>query len=170
MIDTQSKDFKYLSFLSSVAIENTTSARCKMSAMLVHKGVPVALGKNQLKSHPLQAKFSMNEHSIFLHAEIDAIAKALKQLNHKELSECTLYVCRVLKDGTRAIAKPCPGCQRAIKHFGIKYVAWTTSKGYKTSEEESLNEDINIYEARKAANARKNQVIYIPKYQHACNS
>jgi hypothetical protein len=35
----------------------------------------ISTGVNQLKSHPLQAKFGSNTDAIFLHAEIDQIRK-----------------------------------------------------------------------------------------------
>lgn len=146
MIDAGSKDFKYLHFLKGVASENRTEARCRLAAMLVHRNVPVALGTNKLKSHPLQAKFGMNEHSIYLHAEIDALIKAVKELTAEQLNKSTLYVARVLKNGNTGMAKPCPGCARALKSFGIQRIVWSTESGFNTSEHENLNQSVEEYD------------------------
>ena len=115
------KHQKYIDFLAGVAVNQPAVGKSQMAAMLVQaNNVPVAMGANQTKTHPLQAKFCKNEHAIFLHAEIAAIAKALKTIDTKQLSKCTLYVTRVLSDGKLSLAKPCGGCSAAIKAFGIK--------------------------------------------------
>lgn len=85
------------------------------------KGVYV--GQNSYKTHPLAKKFGRNNESICLHAEVDAIRKAL--MCGDEVEGSTLFVARVLKNGREALAKPCEGCQRAIIHFGVKNVHWT---------------------------------------------
>src|ERR1039458_8975861 len=107
MIDINSKDYKYLKFLSNVAAEQKSDERCRMAALIVYKNMPVAIGKNQRKSHPIQARYSMTHHHIWLHAEIAALIKATKELSAEELNKCTLYVSRVLKDNSWAISKPC---------------------------------------------------------------
>lgn len=167
MIDIQSKDFKYLKFLKGVATDNKTEARCRLAALLVHKNVPIALGKNQLKSHPLQAKFGMNEHSIYLHAEIDALIKGVKELNSEQLNKSTLYVARVLRDGTTGLAKPCPGCQRALKSFGIERIVWTTENGFNTSENEHLDETRESYEIKRNLRGKKINYSSFHNYQNA---
>lgn len=85
----------------------------------------IAIGVNQLKSHPLQARFGKNADSIYLHAEIDAIRNALKVVPMHELHNVTMYVARA--DGK--LSKPCKGCQRAIVHFGITNIHWTGEYG-----------------------------------------
>lgn len=98
----------------------------RMAAVLTDKyGTVIGLGENRLKTHPLQAKFSRRPGSIYLHAEIDAIVDALKRCRLDDIEEGWLYVARVFKDGTPALARPCLGCQRAIMHFGIQHVEWT---------------------------------------------
>ena len=97
-----------------------------MAAVLVNgKGNVIATGLNSYKTHPLQQRFSKNPEAIHLHAEIDAIRRALRVVDTDELEDCTLYVARVLKSGKPALAKPCPGCQMALYHFNIKDVVWT---------------------------------------------
>lgn len=78
----------------------------------------IAVGFNQRKSHPLQARFGKNKDSIYLHAEIHCIANALKVISYKELKHCTLYVIRIQEQGLTNSA-PCKGCTSAINAFNI---------------------------------------------------
>ena len=64
--------------------------------------------------------------AIFKHAEVDCIIKALKIVDEEDLKDATLYVHRVKKlnkgdtNWVNGLSEPCPGCQKAIEHFGIK--------------------------------------------------
>lgn len=91
-------------------------------------------GWNQYKTHPLQARFGANSKSVHIHSELDCIIQAVRWLGKTrgssypdvaDLSEFSLYVSRVIKNGTPMIAKPCSGCQRAITAFNIQHVEWT---------------------------------------------
>jgi len=94
-----------------------------MAAILITRCGKSYIGFNKYKTHPLQKKFGRNPHSIHLHAEMDAIVQAV--MARDSIDGASLYIARVLKDGTPALAKPCVGCERAIIHFGIKEVSWT---------------------------------------------
>jgi tRNA(Arg) A34 adenosine deaminase TadA len=97
-----------------------------MSALLVDtRGKVVAVGMNRRKSHPLQKSYAPNPKAILLHAEIDAIKRALRTHTREEIATMTMYIARVGKKGLPAKAKPCIGCARALEDFGIKQVHWT---------------------------------------------
>ena len=149
------KTERYLRFLAQEAREHTGASRCRLCAMVVYKNTPISIGRNQMKSHPIMAEYGRTEHHIFLHAEIDALLKASRELSPKELKRSSLYVCRVFADGTMTTAKPCPGCTRCIKQYGIENVVWSTYNGYSTSAHEELNASNEIYEAQKAINKHK---------------
>lgn len=92
------------------------------------------IGNNSYKTHTLQAKFGINSKAIHLHSEIDAIIKAARWLAKRDgsrydsitdLSDFSISVARVLKDGTPAMARPCSGCMRALLYYGIKEIEWT---------------------------------------------
>lgn len=107
----------------------------QMGAIIVYRGQIIGEGWNQLKSHPLAARFGRNSGAIYLHAEVDAIKQALRwmapsdrPLRDLNLNGCTMYIARVLKNGTPAMARPCEGCQRALATFGIEKVFWTTGE------------------------------------------
>ena len=131
------KHYKYISILSKMAIAVEPVRQARIAACLVHRNEMISFGINQMKTHPFQAQFSKNKDSIFLHAETDCIKNALREIDVDELSRCTLYICRMKyqthekKRFVYGLAKPCPGCERAIATFNIKSVYYTLNdQGY----------------------------------------
>lgn len=94
-----------------------------LHACVLHCKKTFYVGFNRPKTHPLQKEFGRNEHSIFLHAEMDAIVQALR--NNDDFSGSSIYVARLYKNGKVAPSKPCSGCQDALDHFGILNVYHT---------------------------------------------
>jgi tRNA(Arg) A34 adenosine deaminase TadA len=106
--------------------------RDTLACIVTPKGAVVTMGQSQYKTHPLQARFASHPDRIYLHAEIDAIAKALRWITPETLSKCELHIARAkeyrnIESRWRGpgLAKPCTGCARAIAAFGIKKVIWT---------------------------------------------
>lgn len=127
------RDIRIMEFLKRCAIDNPgTKNNFKLAAALVLKRDIISLGYNQMRTHPLQSQFSKNNHAIYLHAEINAIASALNHIDKKELRKASLYVARVKRSGPDAddwvdgLACPCSGCASAILAFGISRVIHTT--------------------------------------------
>jgi tRNA(Arg) A34 adenosine deaminase TadA len=124
-----SRHNKIIQTLGKVAEDVLPVGRVKISAAIVIKNEIISIGTNKMKSHPLQAKFGRNYQAIYIHAEIDAIAKALRRLDARRLTSATLYVARIKVDNTGkamwGLARPCSGCAGAIESFGIKQVIWT---------------------------------------------
>lgn len=123
---------RIIDMLERLAIENPgVQGRFKLAAGIVYKGKHlIATGVNSYKSHPLMWEWGRNEESIYLHAEIDAIKNALRLVTQDQLARCDIYVVRVKRDEknkgwVRALAKPCPGCRRAIASFGLRNAFWT---------------------------------------------
>lgn len=112
-----------LTIATRIALNNPIQKLPRMGAVLVSKRGIYHGGQNSYKTHPLAKKFGRNDKSICLHAEVDAILSCLRNGDTPEGGK--LYVSRVRKDGTPALAKPCEGCERAIVAFGIKEVEWT---------------------------------------------
>ena len=101
--------------------KNTTGA------IITFRREVIALATNDVtKTHPLQSRFArIPGETIYLHAEIAAIAKALRNRDLKILNGSTLYVARLCANGTWGNAKPCVGCARAIDAFGFRDVIHT---------------------------------------------
>ena len=99
------------------------SRRYEIKALAYDKrGKLLSVGLNSYtKTHPLQALLGRKAgkpNAIYLHAELAALLKSKEQV-HK------LVVLRYDKDGKPAMAKPCPACQLAITHYGVKHVEHT---------------------------------------------
>lgn len=130
------RDQKIISMLFKVAetVEPVSAAR--IAAAVVYKNNVISIGVNAAKTDPFQKQYQKNPHSLYIHAEISAIKKALKVLSLDELSRATLYVARAKhksskktnKDMVYGLAKPCCGCQKAIAEFDLKKVVYTTNK------------------------------------------
>lgn len=124
---------RILQMLTRLAIENPgVQGRFKLAAGIVYRKHLVATGVNSYKTHPLMNEWGRNNDSIHLHAEVDAIKNSLKLIDAKQLERCEMYIVRVKRLSptdrhrwTYGLAKPCPGCMRAITNFNLKDVHWT---------------------------------------------
>lgn len=94
----------------------------KHAAAIIYKGMILSWGLNGRKTHPMMRLFGRNEEAIYLHAEIDAIIRAINKYGVEILKKSDLYVLRTTKTGSVGYSKPCSGCEKAIKTFGIKRV------------------------------------------------
>jgi deoxycytidylate deaminase len=101
----------------------------KVTAFVYNKkGMLLSVGKNSyIKTHTIQAKYGKmagKPSSIYLHAEIDALIKARNRggVPHR------IFVARYYRDGSPAMAKPCPICMAAITDFGIEIIEWTVGE------------------------------------------
>jgi len=102
-----------------------STTKQQITAIIYDKrGRVISVGQNSyVKTHPLQARHARQvgeEHKIFLHAEIAAIAKC------KNLKKAhRLLVMRFGVDGKPMLAKPCKVCESAITAAGIPQVEHT---------------------------------------------
>ena len=114
--------------------------QARVAAALVYKNDILSIGVNKKKSHPFQKKYSAHPDAIYLHAETDAIYNAIKDGHSlKTIADSELVICRMKwGDGskqafTQGLARPCPGCYKAIVTFDIKAVHYTLEEnGYET--------------------------------------
>ena len=98
----------------------------RLGAVIVDRSKRIiASSTNKMtKTHPIQKQWSKkvsNGKQIYLHAEIAALVKCRKQ-------PYAIYVARVLKDNTEALARPCPVCMAALKEAGVKKIFYTIGK------------------------------------------
>lgn len=87
----------------------------------------ISVGVNATRTHPLQARYAEqtdNPFKIHLHAEISALTRLRRQhIPH------TAIVVRLLANGKRSMAKPCPVCEAALLDNGIEQIFFTDNKG-----------------------------------------
>lgn len=95
----------------------------RLGAVIVNKKRIETAKFNCLKTNPKLCKYFSYP---YLHAEAHAILSlGLDNCCHK-----TIYVVRILRDGTQALAKPCSSCFQLIKDVGIKEIYYSTTGGY----------------------------------------
>ncbi len=95
----------------------------RLGAVIVNKKKIEAAKFNCLKTNPKLCKYFPYP---YLHAE----AHAILSLGLDNCCNKSLYVVRILRDNSWALAKPCSSCAQLIKDVGIKEVFFSTSEGY----------------------------------------
>lgn len=115
----------------------------QMAAALVYRNTILGIGCNRMKSHPFQARYSKNQESIFLHAEVHALKNALKEHNLDRIRGAKMIIVRRTKKGY-GLAKPCEGCMRAMAEFGIENIYYTSDAGDFVTIEGNHVHDENI--------------------------
>jgi len=98
------------------------------------RGNIISMRTNIPKTHPRMRELSRSAHwgsqKIFLHAEVATLVSSYTHVH-------TLIIARIKKDGTLAIAKPCPICRLAIKEAKVKKAYYTDEAGELTLLEEN---------------------------------
>lgn len=126
---------KIFDTLERIAVDLEPASNTRLAAAIVYRNRIISLGVNQMKSHPMQAKFCKHESAIYWHSETNAIFNAIKNGDEELLPKSTMYILRVkrpeanVETFVRGLAKPCSGCARAIDEYGIKQVIYTTDNG-----------------------------------------
>lgn len=120
---------RHLPLLKTLA-ETADDHRSRHAAAVLYRNRIISLGTNHFKTHPFQIKYRRRPDAIYLHAEVAAIKRAIRQLSEKELKRAILISVRIKYDNQLTprlgMSKPCEGCQRAIAEFGIRQVYYTT--------------------------------------------
>lgn len=108
--------------------------RARLGCVAVYGHRIISTGFNSKKTNPIQKKYNScrfdgdaGEHT--LHAEIKCL---FPLLNNKDIdfNRVTLYIYRQHKNGTLAMAKPCPSCMSLIKDLGIRDIYYTGEGSY----------------------------------------
>lgn len=102
--------------------------RVRIFAAIIDNNKIETIARNSKKTHPLAAKFSRHPDAIHLHAELNAIVSADKNVEGKDL-----YVVRAKNDKNEMIlgnSFPCEGCMKALVAFKIRNVYYSTDDDY----------------------------------------
>lgn len=122
--NTQTKNDKLFSLLFDAAQTADLIQSSRHASAIVYKKQVLAVGINSRKTHPLSCRFNGPDKPC-LHSELDAIIQVINQHGPEILKRCSLWNLRITKGGKIGSSKPCVGCERAIKAFGIARVYWT---------------------------------------------
>lgn len=117
----QDRHYRFFEAAHAVALSGPGaggSAGYRLGAVLVYRKQILAARFNSLRTHPELLRFSSWP---FLHAESACI------LSHgmNNCAGCKLYVVRIKRDNSLAIAKPCIACQQLIKEVDITEIHYT---------------------------------------------
>ena len=124
---------KHIQTLIEMAIANPGAGGAKIASAIIKRNRVLAFGINRYKTHPMQARFSAKSQAIHLHAEIDAIQRALREYEIDDLIGATMLIVRVFKNEELALAKPClNSCVPALKTFNFRQAVYSTSDGFAT--------------------------------------
>lgn len=114
----------YNNIIKCAIEEMNKSSHTTRVGAVVFKGKRIyGSGHNGIRSSSLCMKYRNWEES--LHAE----QAALLNLDWNKLKGFSILVYRAKKDGSLALARPCPMCQKLIEHVGIKNIYYTSNTG-----------------------------------------
>jgi len=103
-----------------------SNSKFRLGAVLAKRNIVLNTAVNKMnKTHPTQQRYSEKDFSVGQHAEL----RCCIGVPLADLERSTLYVARVLKNGTPALSKPCPGCESFLRDYKIRKVFYTVSRG-----------------------------------------
>lgn len=115
---------RIINSLGLLLLNYDSGHRAKHIAAVVNKNKIVSIGYNTMKTSPAVLKYSRTHDRTCIHAEVDALGKALETKN------LDLYVVRIDRNGDFAMSCPCRDCMNAIDESSVRRVIYTTGKGY----------------------------------------
>lgn len=127
----QARDIKILNTLQTMALDVPPVKTARLASAIAIRGNVMALGNNQLKSHPFHRTYGKNEDSLFWHAETHCIHNFIRKHDVDLLQKATLYVVRIKRPSERSrefvlgMARPCRGCMSCIEDFGIPRIVYS---------------------------------------------
>ena len=101
----------------------------RLGAIITRGNRIISVGWNKNKTHPRQLPYLKEGKQVTtksVHAELDAIIGVPVHL----LRGSTIYVARILANGSTGLAKPCASCRKIIEAANIKKIVYTTNTGY----------------------------------------
>ena len=118
------------------SLQSDYCGSARIGCIAVYKGSVLAKGFNSDKTHTIQSRYNVMRYkdigNRYLPSKIHGELAVLQKIKYLDIdfSRVHIYVYRELKDGTIAMARPCPACMAAIKQMGIKHIHYTTECGF----------------------------------------
>jgi deoxycytidylate deaminase len=119
---------KYLSLAKEMA--ESSHHKFRVGAALVRGNRLLSTGTNSYKTDPTMLRYySRVADWTGLHAEMAAI----KGLRPEQIEGSTIFIFRLLRDGTQGLARPCQACCRYLADWGVRRAYFSLdSSGYDT--------------------------------------
>jgi len=112
----------------ALSMASKSTSKFRLGAVLAKRNRVISAGYNQMqKTHPLQNRYYEGDGVLGLHAEVHACIG----VPAGDLLGAEIYVARLLKNGSVAMAKPCDTCRKFLASVGIVKVTFTTDGGNK---------------------------------------
>jgi len=119
------KNKRYIEFAKRVA-EQSSYGKFRHGAVLVKGSSVRSASCNKHRHCSFGARFRKEGHGeATLHAELGAILGMARTTTQGS----TIYVARINKEGEARISKPCPMCEAAMRHVGVRRVYYTNEEG-----------------------------------------
>ena len=119
------KNKRYIEFAKRVA-EQSNYGKFRHGAVLVKGSSVRSISCNKHRHCSFGARFRREGYGeATLHAELGAILG----LSRSTTQGATVYVARINKEGKARISKPCPMCEAAMRHVGVRRVYYTNKQG-----------------------------------------
>jgi len=106
-----------------MAAENNKYPQWRLCTIITKGGSVISMGESSYRNSPKHNEadgVNCSEHS-----EIAALRKVSP---NRDLKGAIAHVARVSRGGRVSIAKPCRGCQKALREAGVKRVHYTESE------------------------------------------
>lgn len=99
-----------------------SGSKFRLGAVLAKGSQVINVGINNMsKTHPQTQKFT--HRPLGTHAEFSAC----RGVENDDIVGATIYVCRVLRNNSIALAAPCECCTQFLKMFGVRGVYFSTN-------------------------------------------
>ena len=119
------KNKRYIEFAKRVA-EQSQYGKFRHGAVLVKGNSVRSVSCNKHRHCSFGARFRKEGRGeATLHAELGAILG----VDRSTTRGSTVYVARINREGEARISKPCPMCESALRHVGVKRVVYTDKNG-----------------------------------------
>ena len=123
-------NYTHFKLCQKIANETQPFGNAKIGCILAYRNDIISISNNfNPKSHPLAKQYGKNPFAIFPHAELKCLINAEKS-GFSYWEKSILYVVRVHKNGSIAMAEPCEGCKRAIQKFSVGQVIFSISEDH----------------------------------------
>lgn len=135
------RDYRYFEMARQEA-SKSDFIRFRMGCVIVYKSRVIGHGSNSDKTDPLQYHYNKErkfnkisnkpiKHSI--HAELAALKSIPYPIQESiDWSKVKVYIYRIApgKKLHQGCARPCPGCLKALRDYGINKIYYSTDDGY----------------------------------------
>ena len=115
---------RYIEMARKVALQS--AFRYRVGCIIVSRGIVIAAECNSLRH---QSVLHTNHWEGSLHSEVAALARVLRDGRREWLKGASMYVVRVNKAGSLAMALPCHNCHKEILTSGVKRCYYSNSDG-----------------------------------------